>query len=134
MDGYNPNERDELRGRFTCFLELLIRRARTDYLRKLSREPYTISLEDAPEEKLFTGGIFLREENNAFDFEEERLALAFSKLSLMRQRILTLLFVEGWKPTEIAGALHCSVQYVYNQRYLALKKLREFLEKEGGAG
>ena len=65
----------------------------------------------------------------AFEFEEEKLANAFAHLSLMRREILTLLFVQEMKPSDIADMLHCSVQYVYNQKSLALKKLRQLLKE-----
>jgi RNA polymerase sigma factor (sigma-70 family) len=126
--------RDELRGRFTRFMEVSVRNARKDYLRKLSRYPETSSLESVPEEILTVRDSIEIGRKDAFDFEEERLAKAFSQLPLMRQRILVLLFVEELSPTEIARKLNCSVQHVYNQRSLALKKLRQLLEKEGGKG
>lgn len=67
---------------------------------------------------------------DSFDFEEQRLAEAFRELPLMRRRILEMLFVEELAPSEIAAKLHCSVQHVYNQRSLAIKRLRERLIKE----
>ena len=67
---------------------------------------------------------------DSFDFEEQRLAEAFRELPLMRRRILEMLFVEDLTPSEIAAKLHCSVQHVYNQRSLAIKRLRERLIKE----
>lgn len=67
---------------------------------------------------------------DSFDFEEQRLAEAFRELLLMRRRILEMLFVEDLTPSEIAAKLHCSVQHVYNQRSLAIKRLRERLIKE----
>ena len=73
----------------------------------------------------------LIEKPDAFTFEEERLAKAFSQLPLMRQRILTLLFVNELTPAEIAKQMNCSVQHVYNQRSLALKRLRQLLREEG---
>ena len=62
-----------------------------------------------------------------FDFEEEKLSEAFRTLPLMKRRILTMLFVEQLSPREIASHLNCSVQYVYNQRSLALKSLRRII-------
>ena len=60
-------------------------------------------------------------------FEEEKLSEAFRTLPLMKRRILTMLFVEQLSPREIASHLNCSVQYVYNQRSLALKSLRRII-------
>lgn len=135
MNHQQKMERDELRARFTKWLETMIRRARIDYLRKYSRDSGTVSIEDIPEEAMAVSTEdaiwMIPKDRNEFDFEEERLAKAFYELPLMRQRILTMLFVEEKKPNEIASALHCSVQHVYNQRSLALKKLRILLEKDG---
>ena len=133
---HQDSERDELKARFTKWLDTTIHRARIDYIRKNAQSYETISIEDVPENILTTDDeesrwIDADAYRTAFDFEEEKLAKAFFELPLMRQRILTMLFVEEKKAEEIASELHCSVQHVYNQRSLALKKLRIKLE-EGG--
>ena len=69
---------------------------------------------------------------NGFDFMESRLADAFRELPLMRRRILEMLFVEELSPVEIAAKLLCTVQHVYNQRSLAIKRLRQQMMKECG--
>ena len=127
MSRKSYRERDELRGRFTRFLEITVRRARQNYLKNLSRRPKEVSLDELPEALLLSTPEPYPHHNDTFDFTEERLAAAFSSLPLMRQRILYLLFWEEKKPAEIAQRLHCSVQHVYNQRSLALKKLRKLL-------
>ena len=128
------SEKDELRARFTKWLETTVYRARIDYIRKSEKGCETISLEELSENLLEVG----REndpfdkvgaDKNAFDFEEERLAEAFRELPLVRQHILTMLFFEELKSDEIAQILHCTTQHVYNQRSLALKKLRAVLRK-----
>ena len=45
-------ERDELRVKFTRWLETVIKRAKIDYLRKYENRPETISYEDIPEKEL----------------------------------------------------------------------------------
>ena len=94
----------------------------------------TISFEELPEssQPVYEDRMRLNDSKSDFDFEEERLADAFAKLPIKRQQILTMLFVEEKKPEEIAKELNCSAQYVYDQRYQALKKLRIELSKEGG--
>ena len=127
-------ERDELRARFTAWLETTVFRAKLKYLRKHEQIIETISIEDLPEcalewrEPVFDGRYM---EGHDFDFEEERLARAFSDLPLMRKEILRLLFVEEKTPAEIASQMNCSVQHVYNQRSIALKKLKSKLTQEG---
>lgn len=133
----HPNtEKDLLKARFTRWLNTTIYHARIDYIRKSSQRHEIVSIEELSEEILTTADEERRwinniENKNAFDFEEEKLAKAFNELPLMRQRILTMLFVEDKKPERIAYELQCSVQHVYNQRSLALKKLRTRLS-EGG--
>ena len=45
-------ERDELRAKFTRWLETIIKRAKIDYLRKYENRPEIISYEDIPASEL----------------------------------------------------------------------------------
>ena len=123
---------DELKGRFTVWLEKVVRNAKINYIKKLKREPQLVYLEEIPESVLTKQSssyeVYTKSE---FEFEEERLSKAFSKLPLMRKRILAMLFVENISPDEISKRLNCSPQYVYNQRYKALKALKNELDKGG---
>ena len=126
-------EKDELRARFTKWMETVVYRAKLKYIRKQGRELETVSIEDVSEDILTwdeTGYCLDTVTKNEFVFEEERLADAFSQLPLMRKEVLRLLFVEEMEPAEIAKRMNCSVQHVYNQRSLAIKKLRQQLENE----
>lgn len=133
MNKTNPYAKpDPLRGRFTRFMEILVKRARINYLEKLRRFPEMISIDDVPESALaIEDRLILSDCTSDFNFEEDRLSDAFMSLPSVRQRILTLLFVENLSPGEIAARLGCSVGHVYNQKSIALKKLRELLA-EGG--
>ena len=133
MNHQDYPERDELRARFTVWLETTVYRARLKYLEQQRRQVKSVSIEEIPEGTLVSPDTTLREDSlqTAFEFEEERLAKAFASLSIKRQQILTMLFVEERKPEEIAKLLGCSAQYVYNQRYRALKKIQQDLEQEG---
>lgn len=73
-----PYERDELRGRFTRFMEVMVKRARLNYLEKMKRQPITVPLDDVPETLLADDTAFPTDVSGDFDFEEERLANAFS--------------------------------------------------------
>lgn len=129
MHTRNTEERDELRARFTAWLESSLYRARMRYLEKESRKLHTISLEDippdywpaAPEPSLVKAD---------FDFEEAPLAAAYEHFSKTRKRILKMLFIEEMKPEEVARVLNCKVQYVYDQRYQAIKQFKAALSKE----
>lgn len=129
-------ERDELRAKFTRWLETVIKRAKIDYLRKYENRPETISYEDIPEKELID--LAQRElwpsstrMQTPYDFEEERLTKAFMELPLKRRQVMELLFLTDLSETETAKRLNCSLQYVRNQRCIALKKLRSRL-MEGG--
>ena len=124
----HPQERDELRARFTAFLQIMVRRSRLNYLAKIKNRPETVSLEELPDIMDPASEIRLSGDQKDFEFEEERLAQAFATLPLMRKTILKLLFVDELSPQEIAAKLHCSVRHVYNQRSLALKRLRLLLK------
>lgn len=129
-------ERDELRAKFTRWLETIIKRAKIDYLRKYENRPEIISYEDIPESEL----IDLTQcelwpsstrMQTPYDFEEERLTKAFMGLPLKRRQVMELLFLADLSEAETAKRLNCSLQYVRNQRCIALKKLRSRL-MEGG--
>ena len=105
-------ERDELRGRFTRFMEVMVKRARLNYLAKLRRQPDTLPIDELPEELFAVDAAFPVASANDFDFAEERIATAFSSLPLMRQRILIMLFVEELTPSEIARKMNCSGSFL----------------------
>lgn len=125
MDG-----RDELRGQFTRWIVITAEHAQKNYLRAEKKQLQTVPLEEADVAIVDTALLSAGVTPDIFDFEEQRLAEAFRELPLMRRRILEMLFVEELTPSEIAAKLHCSVQHVYNQRSLAIKRLRERLIKE----
>ena len=128
------NEPDVLRARFTNWIEKLIKNAKIDYIRQLNKaEPEFVSIDELFEDEQLIGArdVVISEDKDSFDFQEEKLAEAFYKLPLMKRKILELLFIECIKPEEIASRLNCSPQYVYNQRFLALKQLRKKLDKGG---
>lgn len=124
---YQQNtERDELRARFTRWMEVLLLRARRQYLQKKRDAMLTVSLDDLPETAQSTVEPPVPD---GFNFEADWLAEAFEQLSPKRQEVLTLIFAEERKPNEIAQLLHCSPQQVYDRQYQALQSLRRFWEK-----
>lgn len=124
------DKKDELRGRFTRWIVITAQNAQKSYLRTERKRPQTVSLDEVDLAVMDTALLSAGATPGSFDFVERQLADAFRELPLMRRRILELLFVEELSPAEIAAKLHCSVQHVYNQRSLALKRLRERLAKE----
>ena len=124
--------KDDLRGRFTRWIMVTAKNARANYLRAEKRHLQTVPLADVDSTIVDFSQLSAAETTPGnFAFEEKRLADAFRELPLMRKRILEMLFVEELSPQEIAEKVHCSVQHVYNQRSLAIKRLREWLMKEG---
>lgn len=122
----NDTERDELRGRFTVWLETLVSRAKIDYCRRNKNNIEFVPIDDLSEECLAVEDpVYISPERQMeFEFEEERLAKAFAELPKTRKEILSLLYVQQKAPQEIADELGCTVQHVYNQRSKALKTLR----------
>lgn len=131
---FETENADVLRGRFTNWLDVLIYRAKLKYIRKLSQNVETISLDE-----LIDSGFqpidpvpvdaCISSKKHTFEFEEEKLAKAFCDLPIKRQKILEMLFVDQMKPEEIAKELNCTVQHVYNRRSSALKTLRLALQE-----
>lgn len=117
-------EKDELRYRFTAWLEVVVKRAKIDYIRQLRRRVKEISLDsDSLTNKL----VYEQQEihSDEFDFDNGKLSRLFEKLSSSKKRVLILLFVHNLEPEEVADKLGCTVQHVYNQRSTALKELRK---------
>lgn len=90
-------ERDELRAKFTRWLETIIQRAKIDYLRKDENHPEIISYEDIPEAELLDlaqceSWPKITRMQPPYDFEEERLTKAFMALPLKRRQVMELLF------------------------------------------
>lgn len=125
-------EKDELRARFTGWLDTTLYRAKLKYIEKNRHWLEMMSLDEIPADLIedpVDHFATIECSRADFEFEEEKLSKAFSELPLMRREVLRLLFVEEKKPEEISRQLHCSVNYVYLQKSRALKKLRsELLE------
>ncbi len=121
---------DRLRGEFTAWLEKLVIRVKLDYIRKHPRYLDVISIDELSEETLSAYDDKPKLNPAGFDFDDVKLEEAFMKLTVLRRRILTMLFVDEMTPEEIAGVLGCTIEAVYNNRSRALKKLREALRKE----
>ncbi len=131
----NDYKGSELHLRFTVWIRTVIQNAKIDYIRRRTRQVATISINNTPDEKLAyedrydIDGFDLT--IGRFDFEDELMAKAFAGLSLKRRKILLLLFVEEYKPSEIAKLLHCKPKTIYNERVLALEYLRKMLLNGG---
>lgn len=91
MNHQEKSERDELRARFTGWLEVTLYRAKLNYVKRQEREKGMVYVDAFPEElwvsenpeRNWIQGIT---EPGAFQFEEERLEKAFHTLSEQRRR------------------------------------------------
>lgn len=69
---------------------------------------------------------------DCFDFDNIKLKKAFAQLSLSKQKLLKLLFVDGLEVDEAAQKMDCTIQNIYNLRSKSLKELREYLMTKDG--
>ena len=120
----------DLLGRFTAWMERVVAHAAADYMRRQGYRQREDPFDQIPPED-FSYEEPLPASKDDFDFAEDKLAEAFSNLTLLRRRILTLTFLEDLPAREVADRLGCSVDYVYLQKHRALKTLRDQL-MEGG--
>ena len=119
-----------LRWQFTAYLKVVTYHAKVDYIRKYVRQDTTTPIENATESELmyeqtwYSGGL-------GFDFEDQKLAEVFSGLPQNSQQLLTLIFIKGLSPKEVASELKCSVKSVHNKKHHTLKRLRDKLINGG---
>lgn len=116
---------DDLKNRFTAWMEILIKRVRYDYLRNLWNKPKIISIDDVAE-VVFSNDTL----GNIEDIENQKLKSTIKSLSKIQQEVIEMLFIDELKPHEVAVRLGRSEQYIYNLRYRILKKLKELLESK----
>lgn len=124
-------QNDDLRNRFTAWMQVVVKRAKIDYIRRLKAHPREVSIEDENvRNKLFYKPTESMRVANTFSFDNRRLETVYKKLSPQKRRILELLYVHNYTPEEVAGILHCCIRNVYNQRSLILKELRKKMNGE----
>jgi len=125
MDRY-----DEIRAMYTSYIGRVAGFARKEYLRTLRYREEEIGFSNLPEDRLVLPSVRTSDE---FDFAEERLSQAITDLPLLRRQVLEMIFIEQLTAPEISERLGCSVNYVYKQKHLALRKIEAIL-REGGFG
>lgn len=129
-NGHQKTCDDYLRARFTMWLNTTLIHAKLRYMETHTQKLDIVPLDDVIAETIKDPIDYyacIERSQTDFDFEEEKLARAFSELPLMRREVLRLLFVEEKTPEEIAQQLQCSVEMVYKQKSRALIKLRAAL-------
>lgn len=126
----NAQTKDILRAKFTKYLKIMVARAKLNYIKKYCAAEKTVSLEQLSDRGVPSTGMKLPQSNTFFDFEVEPLAEAFETLTPRQREILQLTFVEGLSSRELAERIGCSIGHVYNERSLAIKRLRERMGRE----
>lgn len=121
---------DSLRNRFTAWLIVLLRRAKSRYLleQKYSVRTYPIDL--LPEELFCYEHNFDTFNKKDFLFEDEKLFYAYKNMSQNWKMVLIKLFIEDKTPSEISAEMNISREQVWKIRSLALKRLKEAIEDE----
>lgn len=124
--------KDVLRGKFTEWVKVVVKRAKIDYIRRLNRHSNEISIDDKQlTDKLIYEPIKGTEvADSGFAFNNERLFAIFKKMAPKRRQVLEMLFVHNMTPEEISVELQCTLQHVYNLRSLAIKELKNKLDNE----
>lgn len=123
-------EHDELRYEFTAWLKVVAHNARIDYIRKLKTHAQETGLDSQLIETLAYEPRFEELGNESFNFEDDKIVTAFSKLPKSLKKILEMTYIRNMSSAEIAKKLKCSLQYVYARRSMALKMLRTLVEEE----
>jgi RNA polymerase sigma factor (sigma-70 family) len=119
---------------FTAWLQKVVTNAGIDYYRRQTHKEHEYSFERFEElSPSYENSLTINKEG--FKFENEKLYESFSDLNLLRQRILSLIFVEGLSVAETAIKLNCPIKDVYQDKHRAIKKLRnQFLDGSGSHG
>ena len=123
----------DLLRRFTAYIEIVVRHAKIDYLRRQRHRKKEVPTGLAPLNEADGYEDPLPTNPDEFEITDERLSSAISRLNPLRRQILTLIFLEGLSAQETADKLGCSINYVYLLKHRALKTLRDQLMEEGGS-
>lgn len=128
---------NDRRNMLAAWMERVARNANIDYVRKKATKGRKGDVFVDPREldELFPEQVVCEEDfrivpANEFDFEEEWLADSFTRLPLLRQRALTMFFVEGYAVSEIAIALNCSANDVSQ----LMRRAKAYLKKRSPGG
>jgi len=119
----------ELFARFTGFMKKVVVYAHSTYEHKTKYKSVESLFGDFPE-TLLVHELDLETllQNEHFHLEKPEFICAFYGLSSVQQKILELTFINQLTGEEIANRLNSTVKYVYNQRAIAIKKLRDLLK------
>ena len=118
---------EELRARFTNWLEKTLFRERIKYLIKSQAHSQEMPLELISREVV---PVFSESgcSDDGFYFTNDTLSSAYYILNPNQRRLLVLLYVYNLKPSDIADMLpHKSKCCIYSDKYRILEELRNYL-------
>ena len=125
----------ELFARFTAFMVKIVTSARVDYIRRQRHWQWEIATESFPDildEQPSLEERMIKASMQGFYYAEDRIAVALSALRADERWILELAYIDELSMSEIAVLLGRPIKFVYNQKYVALQKLRKALLPGGG--
>ncbi len=126
---------NEIEIKFTAWIRVLIKRVRIDYFRRkliLAREVF---FDDLGEQDIryIISNIEFEFEPSLEMFEDKILSDVYDQLTNTQRAIIYRLYVRDQTIAEIAECTGWSSRYIYNQKYLAIKRFREIIkEKRNG--
>ena len=119
--------------KFTAWLKVLVKRARVDYFRRKQNLAREVFFDDLGEQDIR----YIISNNNPIEFEEsfemfenKDLSEVYEQLTDTQRSVLYRIFVCEQTAAEIAVNTGWSIQHIYNQKYLAVKRIREFFKGE----
>ena len=129
---FQEGKNDELRARFTKWMEVTMYRARIDYLKKQNSKKRDVYIDDVIDEITYrlcktsdTSSVILKQ--NSFKFTNDSVEDAFENLSKIERQVLIKLYAEDKKIKEVAGELGYSLSHTYRIKDAALNNLKKML-------
>ena len=121
---------NNIESKFTAWMKVLVKRARLDYLRKKYIQSREIFFEDLEgwDTRYVLKQLLIFSEPSIDLFENEDILEVYKQLSDTQRSIIYRFYVREQTIVEISAYTGWSVNYIYNQKCLAIKKFRERLK------
>lgn len=119
--------------KFIAWLKVLVKRARVDYFRRKQNLKREVFFDDLGEQdfRCLMANRKINPEPSFELFENKHITEIYEQLTDTQQSVLYRIFFCEETATEIALNTGWSIQHIYNQKYLAIKKFREFFKENG---
>lgn len=132
MNYQEENSYDELRARFTKWMEVTLYRAKVNYKKAQKRKNKDVFIDDVMSE--ITSVSYAKEDTfsevirqDSFYFDNDSVNNSFDSLTAVEQRILTELFLYNKDIKEISEELGYSLSHTYRLKDDALSNMRKML-------